>query len=472
MPYVQEVLAALQNRGFEGAGIAIAREKMLHVLARGGTVNEVLGKRTQTPKWSATAGIGHTRYATSGSTDELLAQPFMYEGSDEKWQDFAFAFNGNIANYPEARAAYEQQHGPLLKEVDTELLGQKMLRGIRASTHEHMHRLFLGVEEELDGAYNVAAVNAEGELFAYAQKMKTRPFVYGTHNEMVFVASEDSAIRNAKPKARIRDLKPGHVLRAAPGKPLLVEKLTEEQLALCFLEYVYLAERSTHIEGVGVYNARRRLGHELAKQDKDMMPTQLVVPVPESAKASAAGYAEARYLRQVDALLRDPNYGRSFMRRADRKKTAGQKQDIDPQLIRGRDIVLMEDSIVRLSTLDALVGRIRDESGVNKIHLRISAPPILGPCFYGMDFSTGTELFARKFFKHALPSGVLPPEVLADMARHIGVDSLKFNSVEAIARALRKNINKLCMACVRKVYPTPAGQKRADEEEQRISLLK
>jgi amidophosphoribosyltransferase len=281
------------------------------------------------------------------------------------------------------------------------------------------------------------------------------------------VASEDSAIHAIWHDVPIENIKAGRSLRICPtSKDVFIEKLWLPEKSVCFFEFVYFADHRSHIDGISVANVRNECGKILADEDMahpypGMSQADIVMPVPESAKISGNGYVDRRGLRRVDGILRNPDVGRTFISPAQREEMADLKYDIDPDLVRGKSIVLIDDSLVRGTTMLRLVKRLR-ECGAAQIHLRLASPPILSPCFYGIDFPTIQELLARKFMDGTLHEGdVLPLDVLSAIAQYLGVDSIRYLPVSAIPRALGRSKETTCMACVTGGYPTKNGQRLA-----------
>ena len=484
----------LQHRGELGAGLSWLRNRTqrecIGVLKGNGLVKDVLFPHLNDQQLFSSAAIGHTRYATSGSCDDCLAQPFHYQNGSP-WNTFSLAFNGNIANYRPMRTMLEEQGVHLNCDVDTELIGQfiiflmkkyhdeilssesanqgthaqheaKSTAMTRSVREQVMRMVFTKLQQCLDGAFNIVLLNGEGEIYAYRDRWEFRPLVYAKHDGMVAIASEDSAIREVWHDVKARTINGGELLKARiGGRDAKLMKLFKARPKHCFFEWVYFSDQGSRINGVGVSGSRYRSGKLLAAADTDMPPGQLVVPVPESAKPAADGYADKRRLRRVDALLKNPGIGRTFITHEGREAKALLKYDIDPTVIRGRPIILDDDSIVRGTTMRALVKNLREIAAPSEIHLRIASPPIVAPCFYGIDFATTSELLVRKYSDGTLlPDGTLPQDVLDAIAKDLDVDSIRYLPVPSVPIALRKDINELCMACVTQEYPTEAGQER------------
>ncbi len=215
-------------------------------------------------------------------------------------------------------------------------------------------------------------------------------------------------------------------------------------------------------EGKEASEVRKKLGAELAQMDQDLLKAgaYTVVPVPESAILAGDGYAEASGITQNNRVLQKVMDKRGFTTGAqDRAQVVREKYIIEPNGFAGQKIILVDDSVVRGDTMRELVKRLRNEAGAAEIHLRLTAPPILAPCFYGIDMKSTSELIARKYHDQPLKNGVLPADVLQALAEDLGVDSIRFAAVEAVSQAIGITRDKLCMACVTGEYPTTAGER-------------
>jgi amidophosphoribosyltransferase len=228
--------------------------------------------------------------------------------------------------------------------------------------------------------------------------------------------------------------------------------------AHCFFEWIYFANVASTLDDRSVYLSRAALGKELARlEDVPRDADTIVVPVPDTAKAAADAMAFGLGVPSVEGLMRNRYVGRTFIEgTADRAAKARLKYTPLPEVLAGKRVLLVEDSIVRSTTMRALVHEIRDRGGAREIHLRVACPPIIAPCFYGIDMSRGNELFATPYVDE--PHGGVSPAAQARMARDLGADSLRYLPVEAIARAVSLAPERLCRACITGHYPTETGQ--------------
>ena len=256
----------------------------------------------------------------------------------------------------------------------------------------------------------------------------------------------------------IRSLEPG-TLAVANQDGVRIERFAPSpRQAHCFFEWIYFANVASTLDDRSVYLSRAALGKELARlEDVPLDADTIVVPVPDTAKAAADAMAFALKLPSVEGLMRNRYVGRTFIEgTADRAAKARLKYTPLPEVLPGKRVLLVEDSIVRSTTMRALVHEIRDRGGAREIHLRVACPPIIAPCFYGIDMSSRDELFATRFVD--LPGGGVSDEAQQAMARELGADSLRYLPVEAIARSVSLSPDRLCRACITGHYPTAAGQ--------------
>jgi amidophosphoribosyltransferase len=405
------------------------------------------------------AAIGHVRYATCGREDKSYAQPFEREhGRKAKW--FAFAFNGQITNYPDLkRELLDQGDYHLKRDTDTEIVMHQL-------SYELQHQagktdwvtVFRNIAEKFDGAYNIVLLTANGELVVARDPVGFRPLCYAEDGPLFAAASESVPLSNLG-FTSIRSLEPGCLL-VVNNDGVRKERYAEvRKPAHCFFEWIYFANVASTLDDRSVYLSRAALGKELARlEDVPIDAGTIVVPVPDTAKAAADAMAFDLKLPSVEGLMRNRYVGRTFIEgTADRAAKAKLKYTPLREVLQGKRVLLVEDSIVRSTTMRALVHEIRDRGGAREIHLRVACPPIIAPCYYGIDMSRRDELFAPPFAD--LPDGGVSEEAQQRMARELGADSLRYLPVEALARSVGLAPDRLCRACVTGKYPTQAGER-------------
>ena len=465
---VPRMLLDMQNRGQLAAGMSSFnpnRRLLLRTHKEVGTVAEAFRLNHKAKFESIMKGldgpaaIGHVRYATCGGADRSYAQPFEREhGRKTKW--FAFAFNGQIANYSELKQELlDQGDYHLKRDTDTEILMHALSYELQGEGPEVDWRgVFARIAEKLDGAYNIVLVTATGDLVVVRDPFGFRPLCIAESGALFAAASESVPLSNLG-FTGIRSLEPG-TLAVANRDGVRIERFAHSpRQAHCFFEWIYFANVASTLDDRSVYLTRAALGKELARlEDVPLDADTIVVPVPDTAKAAADAMAFSLGLPSVEGLMRNRYVGRTFIEgTADRAAKARLKYTPLPEVLAGKRVLLVEDSIVRSTTMRALVHEIRDRGGAREIHLRVACPPIIAPCYYGIDMSHRDELFATRFID--LPNNGVSEEAQDLMAKELGADSLRYLPVDAIARAVSLSSDRLCRACITGQYPTPTGQR-------------
>jgi len=392
-------------------------------------------------------GIGHVRYATSGADDKNYAQPFERQhGRKNKW--FSFCFNGNISNYADLKRGLERDNYHIVRETDTEIIMHMLSKSIKTSGT--IVDAFAHASIKLDGAYNLAFMNAEGTIVAARDPLGFRPLSYMVSDGSMIFASESVAL-TSNGFDHFNDLAPGCVL-IKENNSIRVERFASSgKKAHCFFEWVYFAHPASVMEGVLVYKARHALGKELAKlETKKMDKDCIVVPVPDSSRPAGEGFAEALGIPCVEGLIRNRYLGRTFIESGDRAQKVKDKFTLVKQVIDGKKIFLIEDSIVRGTTLRNLVEFIKRNGNPKEIHVRVSCPPVKWPCFYGIDMSSRTELVAAKYENSK--------SIEDSVCKELGADSLIYQTEEGLVQAIGLDKNDLCLACLNGSYPTTMGE--------------
>jgi amidophosphoribosyltransferase len=464
---IPKILLDVQNRGQLSAGMTTYhpdRQQLLDTFRGVGVVSEVfhLGHRDKAEsimhRMAGRAAIGHVRYATCGQDDVNYAQPFeRHHLQKHKW--FSFAFNGQLANYAELRdklLADDDHH--LSRTTDTEIIMHEISRELSGDRRPPLVEVMRNVAKRFDGAYCLVLLNALGEMVLARDPWGFRPLCYAIEGPLLAAASESVALLNLGFSHRsIRSLEPGHMLSISGGK-ISIERFAESpRRAHCFFEWIYFANVASTLDDRSVYLARKSLGEELARlEDIPIDENTIIVPVPDTSKCAADAMAYQLNVPSAEGLIRNRYTGRTFIEgTGTRANKAASKYTPLREVLEGKRVLLVEDSIVRSTTMRVLISRMRTVGRAKEIHVRVACPPIIAPCFYGIDMSTISELFAPPFIKEHKPQ----EEMFAEMARELGADSLRYLPVESIARALDRPTDELCRACVTGRYPTPHGQK-------------
>jgi amidophosphoribosyltransferase len=467
---VPRMLQDIQNRGQLAAGMSSynpKRELLLSTHKDIGVVSEVFrlshkGKSESLMKEIAgRAAIGHVRYATCGDEDRTYAQPFeRLHLEKRKW--FAFAFNGQLANYLDLKEKLLQDDAHhLARDNDTEIIMHEISKEMSGDRRPTLIELMRNISQRFDGAYSLVLLNAQGDLLVARDPMGIKPLCYAKEGTLFAAASESVALLNLgfQPE-NIKSLAPGEAITIVDGKFNVEQYVQSPRRAHCFFEWIYFANVASTLDDRSVYLSRTALGDELARLEllDGTVPLDdqtVVVPVPDTSKAAADAMAYRLRIRCQEGLIRNRYAGRTFIEGGvARRKKAETKYTPLRDVLQGKRVLLVEDSIVRSTTMKVLLHRIRDQGGAREIHVRVACPPIVAPCFYGIDMSTVDELFAPKF----LQGREADAESQLEMARAMGADSLRYLPVEAIARAIRYSGDQLCQACITGKYPTPRGQ--------------
>lgn len=479
--YLMRMLVQQQHRGQLSAGITTynpERQILLQTKRGLGTVSEAFhlshtAKRNAIlDRYAGTSGIGHVRYATCGLNELSHVQPFERQHG-RMWKWFSFAFNGNIANYSELRDKLRAQKYHLVREVDTETIMHFLSKQMLGEEEADIVNMFSNISTLFDGAYNLVYINAAGKLVAVRDPHGFRPISYFSEDEMTAVASETCAFTNLANNGT-QSLKPGHMLIVDNDSVEVKQYAKCNKCAHCMFEWVYFANPSSVIEGKSVYEARYDLGKELAKVEPLEVNSDeyIVGPVPDTAIPFAHALAHELGIPTMEALIRNRYIGRTFIEgRDDRMARVKEKYTVNKAIVKGKKLILVEDSIVRGTTSRALLEYIRRVGKPKEIHLRVSCPPIKYPCFYGIDMSTMTELIAPKHMSkdEIYATGVdVSEKVIEAIRKEIGADSLVYLPHASLVKGigLEGGARDLCMACLTGEYATPWGRNLAEKAKE------
>ncbi len=465
------MLLDLQNRGQLAAGFSTydaRREKILDTYKQIGTVIEAFRLNHQ-PKYDSImreyagrAAIGHVRYATCGATDRSYAQPFeRHHGC--KWKWFSFAFNGQLANFAELRdQLLTQTDYHLTRNIDTEVIMHYLSHELSqcGDTRPDLVAVFRRLSQKFDGAYNLVFLNAMGDMVVLRDPTGFRPLCYAQDGPLFAAASESVALSNLGFR-EVHSLAPGELILISGGEARRERFAPEQRRAHCFFEWIYFANVASTLDNRSVYLTRAALGQELARQEERLGRVPLdadtiVVPVPDTGKAAADAMAFALGLPSVEGLIRNRYVGRTFIEGQNRAERVLLKYTPLREVLAGKRVLLIEDTIVRSTTMKTLLRDLRERGGAREVHVRVACPPILAPCFYGIDMSTMRELFAPRYLNGSPRPTVAEQDA---MASDLGADSLFYLPVEAIARCIGLEERQLCRACITGEYPTATGEK-------------
>lgn len=465
IPHVTEGLFRLQHRGQLSAGISSfsdTRSQILKTFKGNGLVRDVFkaseeseARRIQNDLKGPIA-IGHVRYATSGHGGAEASQPFEFKHpKPNQW--FSFAFNGNIANYENLTADLATEGYHLRLDVDTEVLMHLLARSFESKSYTES---FVDLQAKVDGACSMVLINATGDCLIYRDQHGFKPICYTvTQNGLCLVSSESAALLPYN--SEIIDISPGELMTISrETRQLVKEQIANPKKASCFFEHAYFSYPTSRIDGRSVYESRLKFGHTLAQlEDQEIDENCVVVPVPDSARIAAEGYAEELGIRVRNGIIRNNYVGRTFIEGQDRRAKISRKFSFSGEVLNENRIFVVEDSLVRSTTLMSVIEEMRTQCNPAEIHIRMACPPLFSPCFYGIDIPSQQELFARRFADGCTDS-TLPENTLKEMAQSLGANSIKFLPIDTVASSIGTNKSELCMACVTSHYPTTAGQQR------------
>ncbi|MGF1578784.1 MAG: amidophosphoribosyltransferase [Gemmataceae bacterium] len=462
------MLLDLQNRGQLAAGISTFnpnREKILDTYKQIGGVIEAFrlsheGKHESIMRdYAGRAGIGHVRYATCGKNDHASAQPFERKHGC-KWKWFSIGFNGQLSNYKDLRKellTFDDYH--LVHNVDTEIIEHYLGYELhKYDDRPDLVQVFGNLAKRFDGAYNIVYLNAMGDMAIVRDPKGFRPLCFALDGPLFAAASESVPLQNLGFR-EICSLEPGEMI-VIQDNQLRIERYAESQSkSHCFFEWIYFANVASTLDSRGVYVTRSALGKQLARQERELGRVPLdnetiVVPVPDTGKAAADAMAYELNLPSLEGIIRNRYIGRTFIEGQNRADRVRMKYTPLREVLEGKRVLLIEDTIVRSTTLKSLLHHIKERGKAKEIHVRIACPPIIAPCFYGIDMSTIGELFAPKHMAGRVPT----IEEQNQMAKVLGADSLFYLPKEGISLGIGLPESDLCQGCITGEYPTPKGQ--------------
>ncbi|WP_022853869.1 amidophosphoribosyltransferase [Thermodesulfatator atlanticus] len=424
-------LYALQHRGQESAGIVSSDGKVVKEHRDLGLVAEVFNEPIL-QNLTGHIAVGHVRYSTTGSSTVKNVQPFLVTHSR---QTFALAHNGNLVNACLLREELEKQGSLFQTTMDSEIIVHLIAKSLQKGLVEAIRETMAIIE----GAYSIVLL-AQDKLIAFRDPHGFRPLALGMLNGGYIVASETCAFDLVQAQY-LRDVKPGEILVIDENGINSYEGIKKENLAQCIFEFIYFARPDSNIFGENVYSFRKRLGYELARECP--LETDFVMPFPDSGNYAAIGYAQATGLPFEMGVIRNHYVGRTFIQPSQSMRDFSVRVKLNPvkELLRGKKVAVVDDSLVRGTTSRTRVRAIR-EAGAFEINMLISCPPIKYPCYYGIDFPSRGELIAAK---HSVD----------EIRRYLELDLLHYLSLEGLLKAAQGNNKGFCLACFTGKYPVP-----------------
>ncbi|MEO8945074.1 MAG: amidophosphoribosyltransferase [Gemmatimonadaceae bacterium] len=423
-------LYSLQHRGQESWGmVSVSPEGVARPTRAMGLISEASARLAPL---DARLAIGHTRYSTAGSSTIENAQPILARSRDGH---ISIAHNGNLTNATELRRDLENDGSIFSSTIDSEVIVHRVAKAPLGAPEERLSAALSGVE----GAYSLVGIIGE-TLLAARDPRGWRPLVMGEVDGAIVFASESCALDIVNATA-IREVAPGEIIAVDASGVRSIFPFERKQSTRCVFEYVYFARPDSRVFGGSVDRARRALGRRLAIE----MPApnaDLVFAVPDSSNSAALGFAEQSHLPYELALIRNHYVGRTFIQpeQAGRDAKVKVKYNAVREVLEGKRVVMVDDSIVRGTTTRGLVAMVRG-AGAIEVHMRVSSPPVTGPCYYGIDTPNREDLIAANFS-------------VDEIAKHIGVDSLGYLSLDGMLNAVPDGPEGFCHACFSGDYPT------------------
>jgi amidophosphoribosyltransferase len=427
-------LYALQHRGQESAGIATSNSRTVYLKTGMGLVSQVFDE-DDLSYLPGSFAIGHTRYSTTGASCADNAQPFRVYGPNG---EIALGHNGNIVNAQVVREELQRAGVVFQTSSDSEVIAQLLANAPGAGWRERWGY----VMRRLNGSYSLAVLTPDALMMA-RDPMGNRPLCLGRIDGGWVAASESCAFDHLG-ATFIREIEPGEVVYIdteglqsyKPAADL------QQRQAFCALEYIYFARLDSVLDGKLVYPVRMALGRELASEHP-AAGADIVVGVPDSAIAAAIGYSQASGIPFVEGLVKNRYVGRTFIKPDQRLREVGVALKYNPlrEVLQGKRVVLVDDTIVRVTTALRVVQMLR-KAGAREVHMRVTSPPITHPCFYGIDMGTRWELIAAQ-------------KSVEEIRDHIGADTLGYLSREGLLRATATTKDEMCLACFTGEYPGP-----------------
>ncbi|MGC9777646.1 MAG: amidophosphoribosyltransferase [Candidatus Heimdallarchaeota archaeon] len=438
---IYQGLLALQHRGQSSAGITVINKKNMKTISDLGYVKDIFDKNTLA-SLKGKFGIGHVRYPTAGSDLSVGIQPFVLQTRQNK---IAIAFNGTIANFVAVRDFLMEQGYRFSHDTDTEVIGKLLDYSLEEENYD-MIKAFQKMVQYLDGAYSVLIATNKGDIVAFRDPLGFKPLCYGkTKDGDLVIASESIGLSIVGAKFEA-DVKPGEMVIVTEKGVKKKQLVKEEKVAHCMFEWVYFARPDAVMDGISAYEAREAIGRGLGKLFKEQgYKADLVVPIPDSGRIAGIGFSKETDIEYSEALIRNRYVGRTFImpRQTAREEAVKLKLNVMSNLVKGKKVVLVDDSIVRGTTSKGIIKMIRD-AGATHVYFTVSCPKLINPCFMGTDFPTERELIA---------CGRNDEEI----AEKIGVNAVIYNTVPLLVNAIGfdewPENNNLCLACLTGKYP-------------------
>jgi amidophosphoribosyltransferase len=429
-------LFALQHRGQESAGIAVSDGQRLHIHKNMGLVTQVFDEET-IQSLKGISAIGHVRYSTTGSSILCNAQPLQ---STSQVSEIAVAHNGNLVNTATLRAELQEQGCEFQTSNDSEVIAQLLANLHTDCIEEAVRQAML----RLQGAYSLVILTPD-KLIGVRDPYGIRPLCLGRINGSKYVLSSESCAFVPVGAEYLREVEPGEIIIIDRDGQREFQAIPTKRHATCLLEFIYFSRPDTILYNRSMHMARRRMGHELAREHP-VPNAHVVIPIPDTGIPAALGYAEASRIPYGEGVIKNRYIQRTFIQPNQRMRDMGARMKYTPlkDTLAGKRIVMVDDSIVRGTTTGKLVKMMFD-AGAAEVHVRITAPPVKNPCYYGIDMANQDELVAAHLS-------------VEEIRKLIGATSLGYLSLEGVVRAIGMHKDKFCRACFDGKYPIPVPQ--------------
>jgi amidophosphoribosyltransferase len=438
-PFLFRGLRALQHRGQESAGMVTSSHGVFYQRRGMGLVHEIFDQELL-DTLRGPVGIGHVRYSTTGTSNLENAQPILVKVRD---QDAAIAHNGDIVNYERIRHRLQSQGVELLGNADTETMAQTI--ALEYGRTRDFDAAIRRACTEIIGGYAVVFL-VGSRVYGFRDPLGIRPLVLGTVEGGVALASESVAIELMGGKL-LRDLAPGEVVVLDRGQVAHTSSIPNSgQRAHCMFEFVYFSRPDSVMERQPIYDVRFRIGQRLARDSP--AEADVIVPVPDSARPQGLGFSSVSGIPYAEGLIKNRFVERTFILPDQKRRESEVRVKLHPVpgLLRGKRIVLIDDSIVRGTTLREIVQMVRS-AGASRVDVRIGCPPIRGPCYFGIDMKERKELVAHDRTEE-------------EVSAAIGADSVRYLSVEGLVESIGLKSEELCLGCLTGKYPVDVPEER------------
>ncbi len=432
VPSLFKALSVIQHRGQESAGISAFNGEITNTVKGNGLVSVALSDEVLKDV-SGKCGIGHVRYSTTGSKAAVNAQPLTVEST---FGTIAIAHNGDVTNFAQLKDEYMKKGWSFLTDSDSEMVA-RILSKYLIQTEDAIEAIRMTMKE-LDGAYSLT-IMINDRIFGVRDPYGFRPLCIGKFDGAYMMVSESAALDTLRGEF-VRDVEPGEIVEIKADSFVSYPMMEKCPKAHCMFEWIYFARPESIMDGREVYNVRKRVGMILAREAP--ADVDLIMPVPDSGRAHALGFSIGSGIQYEEGFMKNRFIERTFILpdQTARENAVSMKMNPIKSTVNGKRILIVDDSIVRGTTLKKLIGMLRN-AGAKEVHVRIGCPPVIAPCYYGVDMKSRDQFIANFY----------SVEEIKDI---IGADSLAYISLNGLVEALEMPEKDLCLACVNNKYPT------------------